>query len=94
MHRRSLPATPRGREAGCEGAWKGDRTMKMKVTYKDCNGAERTITLHDAQWQTIRGTRVLRGQQLIRGKMVNRSIAANEIVPNGIRSQISNPVIR
>jgi hypothetical protein len=68
--------------------------MKMKVTYEAANGRQCTVTLHNAEWREVRGVRVLKGEQWIRGKMVNRSIAATEIVPNGIRTRLPNPVIR
>ena len=59
--------------------------ITASVTYLDCNNKGCTVVLYDMEWQIVRGVRVLRGQQKIRGKFIRRSIAASEVLPNGIR---------
>jgi hypothetical protein len=59
--------------------------MTLRVTYEASNNERPTITLYNAEWQKIRGVAVLRGQQKINGRLVNRSIAATEIVNDSIQ---------
>jgi hypothetical protein len=59
--------------------------MTLRLTYEAANGEARTVTLQNAEWQKIRGVAVLRGQQKINGRLVNRSIAATEIVNDSIQ---------
>jgi hypothetical protein len=59
--------------------------MTRIVKYTDSNGTLCKVTLLHSDWRLIRGVWVLRGKQLINGRLVNRSIAAHEIAPNGIQ---------